>query len=107
MKQISTVVQVWDEGAQEVTGAMGYDAEKMASQFSKLAISFLKKVNDGSVKNVADAVYALSEEDETFFQFIFTSGLLDFFRNVGRASAEAHRIKGIIEKTKEEDTPNE
>lgn len=107
MKQISTVVQVWDEGAQEVTDAMGYSSEKMADQFSKLAISFLKKVNDGSVKNVADAIYALSAEDDTFFQFIITSGLLDFFRNVGRASAEAHRIQEIIEKKKEEGKPNE
>lgn len=104
MKQISTVVQVWDEESQEVVDAMGYSSEKMSEQFSKLAVSFVKKVHGGSVKNVADAVYALSEEDETFFQFIFTSGLLNFFRNVGRASAETHRIQEIMEKMKEDKT---
>lgn len=87
MKQISTIVQIWDEEATEVTKAMGYDAEKMSDQFAKYATAFLTKMNEGKVKNVFESIRAMQKVDETFFQFIFTSGLLDFFRNTAKAAA--------------------
>lgn len=104
MKQISTIVQIWDEEATEVTKAMGYDAEKMSEQFAKYATTFLAKVNEGKVTNVFESIQALQEVDETFFQFIFTSGLLDFFRNTGRAAAQ---VQAGMKKKSEEGNSDE